>query len=159
MSGINRQPTGWLGFLGIKNFGRNPAVTVDALAPTWDLSDLYENAGAVHAERAYPLALNAGVNILFQPGNQTVWRVQAFSAYLETGGAATVQATLARVAQDGLLSVFLTPPQTLAINSRGALALEREILLLPGEALSLSVLALTGAPVGAAQVRYTPLQA
>ena len=41
MSSINRQPNGLLGFLGIKNFGRNPTSLGEQLAPTWDISRLY----------------------------------------------------------------------------------------------------------------------
>lgn len=161
MTAINRQPTGWLGFLGIKNFGRNPRDTSDILSPTWDLSQLYYNAGALHSEVAYPFVLAAGPNILFAPGNQSAWHVDAFSAYLECNGAATLTACLSRVAQDGALSVFLTPSVSITAAAPAGVALARNILLQPGEALALSVLSVTGAPgaVCAAQVRYTELQA
>lgn len=33
---INKQPTGLLGFLGIKNGGRYPEQLISALSPTWD---------------------------------------------------------------------------------------------------------------------------
>lgn len=39
--GINRQPYGLLSFLGLKNFGRNPAALADNLAATLDLRDWY----------------------------------------------------------------------------------------------------------------------
>lgn len=38
---INRQPGGLLGFLGIKNGGRNPDQLSNVLAPTWDSAEVY----------------------------------------------------------------------------------------------------------------------
>lgn len=38
---INRQPGGLLGFLGIKNGGRNPDQLSNVLAPTWDAAEVY----------------------------------------------------------------------------------------------------------------------
>ena len=38
---INRTPGGLLGFLGIKNGGRNPDTLATTLAPVWDLSKTY----------------------------------------------------------------------------------------------------------------------
>lgn len=41
MVSINRQPGGMLGFLGIKNGGRNPDQLSTVLAPTFDTRELY----------------------------------------------------------------------------------------------------------------------
>lgn len=44
--GINTQPVGLLGLLGIKSVGRNPSVLADSVAPTFDMAALYVGAVA-----------------------------------------------------------------------------------------------------------------
>lgn len=89
MSFINKSPVGWLGFLGIKNFGRNPSQVAEVLAPTWDLSELYLSAqrvtvitsGTINGVGTYPA---------FTPPAGRVWYVAAFSVTTNALNAANV---------------------------------------------------------------------
>jgi hypothetical protein len=85
VTAINRQPTGWLGFLGIKNFGRNPSTAAQVLAPTWDLADLYL------AQSRKWLTTSIAVNALgnypcFGPPAGQVWHVWSFGGITPTLG-------------------------------------------------------------------------
>ena len=157
MSTINRSPQGWLGYLGIKNFGRNPPSSGDVLLPTWDLAPMYLNAGAEHGEIPYTAVGGVGANLVLEAGND-VLHVDAFSAYLETGAGESLHVALARVDQSQARSVYLEPSVALTASQQRGIALTREIWLQPGEWLSVNVLEITGAPNWAIQFRFTRCQ-
>lgn len=81
MTTINRAPTGWLGFLGIKNFGRNPATASDVLAPTWDVSDLYYAGSRRYAKTVHTVAALGLIYESFVVPPNEVWRIDAYGIW------------------------------------------------------------------------------
>lgn len=158
MSSINRQPTGWLGFLGIKNFGRNPVSATEQLLPTWNLQELYLNAAAEYGNIPFTAVGGLGDNVVFQAGSDAIY-IDTFSAYLQTGAGQAIQAALTRVKQDSTYAILLEDPVSIGASTQTATALKRPIWLQPGEQLGVNVLALTGAPNWAIRWRFTRLRA
>lgn len=78
MTTINRAPTGLLGFLGIKNFGRNPENIGSTVAPAWDLENLYLVASATIGP-VVTAAFPAGPNLVWQVPQNEVWWVESMS--------------------------------------------------------------------------------
>lgn len=163
MSFINKQPTGWLGFLGIKNFGRNPSRAAETLAPTWDLSDLYlatsrrllTTAGTYTATGTFPApAVPAG----------QVWYVYAagwISAVLAAGNTLNAQLQIYNVALGQAVPLAGTGPQLgVPVGGRCVSALVRPVILQPGEALAAYCSTFSGANIGyTANLLYTILEA
>lgn len=85
MTAINRQPTGWLGFLGIKNFGRNPSTASEVLAPTWDLKELYLAQSRRWSTISIPVNGLGNYPALGPPAGQ-VWYVWSFGGVSPTLG-------------------------------------------------------------------------
>lgn len=83
MSAINRQPQGLLGFLGIKNGGRNPEALSPVLAPTWDLHELYLYG---NDEWDYATGSFAAVGYvpLFTPPTGEAWYVLSCGVWTDT---------------------------------------------------------------------------
>lgn len=78
MTTINRAPLGLLGFLGIKNFGRNPEAMSGVLAPTWPLDRLYLASSATIGP-VVTSALSIGVNSVWTVPQNEVWWVESVS--------------------------------------------------------------------------------
>jgi hypothetical protein len=78
VSTINRAPTGLLGFLGIKNFGRNPETIAPVVQPTWNLEELYLVAGATIGP-IVTAAFPAGNNLVWDVPQNEVWWVESMS--------------------------------------------------------------------------------
>ena len=68
MTTLNRRPIGLLGYLGIKNGGRDPAQLAPVLSPTWDLEQLYLAGGSL-----YESVTVSGLVV----GNTVVWMTLA----------------------------------------------------------------------------------
>jgi hypothetical protein len=163
VSFINRQPTGWLGFLGIKNFGRNPTQAAETLAPTWELSDLYlatgrrliTTVGTYTGTGTYPVQ---GV----PPGQ--VWYVYAasvISSLLVAGNTLNATMQIYNTSLGQAVTLGGTGPQLgVPVGGRCVAALNRPIILVPGEALASYCATFSGANIGyTANVLYTVLEA
>jgi hypothetical protein len=155
---INRVPTGWLGFLGVKNFGRNPREHGEVLQPVWDLRDIYLNANVRYATLAFDPAMVIQSYTLFTCPLDEVWYVSQFSFYFNTQAASSVTLELIQLSQSGA-SCGISNSASLIASQIGSLALDRELWLSPGEALGVRVLALTGAVGFKPSLRYSVLQA
>lgn len=93
MSGpIQRIPPGFLGFLQLKNFGKNPSELPDVLTPTLGMFDWYMQANAESRFSSWSLATNAtgpviigsfaNTNLLVP--NTEIWFVIAANVGLQT---------------------------------------------------------------------------
>jgi hypothetical protein len=162
---INKQPTGWLGFLGIKNFGRNPSQVAEVLAPTWDLSDLYLassrqlviTTGTINAVGTYPA---------FSPPAGRVWHVWGFGVLSVAMNAANVID-----ASPMIYNVPLGHPvvignglNTIAdgtvAGSRVSFGIDRPVILVPGDSIGFYCNRYVGpALTYTAHMLYTVLQA
>lgn len=156
---INRNPLGLLGFLGIKNFGRNPQTLSDNLAPTWDLSELYLNSAPQFAEDTDLGVAAAGLYVSHSPPQGEIWFVSDCSAYVQTAGGTTAVVNLARVGQVNSLYVSISdwlligPAQIRNIYSPRC-----PLVLGQGERIGYYVSDLSGGTFNiAVAIRYTPM--
>jgi len=139
---INRQPTGWLGFLGIKNGGRYPSQSSDTLAPTWDLSDLYLSNSRNWA------TTSAAVNGLgnyphFTPPNGQVWYVHSYGGVSPTLGSGETLIMVPLLWNTALgYGTPLSDGTSLqaAVGNRASVALPRPIILGPGDSLGFAAI-------------------
>lgn len=164
MSGINRQPTGILGFLGIKNFGRNPEQVGEVLSPVWDYAPWYLQTNAQFRNAA--VSFNAvGFFAVFQVPNNEVWTVHALSCLAgPLGGGETIRIHAAIA--DQASSVFTILPTTsddrvATANDFGICAAQGNFILGPGEVAGMfcSDLTTVGAIGATAAIRLTAMQA
>lgn len=158
MSEISRIPQGILGFLGIKNGGRNPRYLVDQLAPTWDMTSLYlENAAQYQSTVS---TLNAtGYLALFSAPPGELWLVTDYSVDLATGAGEAWQGVLSRATANNLAQVRLADDRTFGASAWGAMVAPRNLYLAPGESLGISTDSVTGPVDYVSQIRYVILQA
>jgi len=161
VTAINRAPVGWLGFLGIKNFGRNPAGASDVLAPTWDLAELYLAANRTWVTAPFTITGIGRFPTGQVPAGQ-VWRVDAY-AYITNVLAAGNTVRMSICTYNAALDypVPLGGPVGSAIaTERCVAALARPIILQPGESLGAYVESFAGANIpGNAYDSYTRLDA
>ena len=161
MSFINRQPTGWLGFLGIKNFGRNPSTAADVLAPTWDLSDLYLAQWRTWVNSSQVISAQ-GNFIAFTPQAGQVWHIHGFglkTGVLGAGGAVNGCLSM-RAGNPAVLVPLTTPGVTPPVGAAWAVALDRPIILAANESLSYDVTEFAGANLNVIlKICYTQLDA
>lgn len=158
MTMINRIPAGWLGFLGIKNFGRAPSSSGEVLAPTWDLADLYLNSNIRYASAVYAAQANGVTVPLFTAPLSEVWVVHQFGCYVDTAAGAACQVDLVQISQAGE-NCAIANSISLGANGKGSLCIQRPVMLSPGEALGFRNLGLTGNGGFLPTIRYTPLVA
>jgi len=137
VTAINRQPTGWLGFLGIKNFGRNPTAAADTLAPTWDLAALY-----LAQPRIFGTTANTptGLGLLYAsftvPPAQ-VWHVESFGIISAPLATTTVFAGVPVIFYSPT-SVYVPlqhPDAPKAIGTVFATGISRPIILAAGQSI------------------------
>lgn len=160
MTGINRQPAGVLGFLGIKNFGRNPETLGNTLAPVWDYTDFYLEAAAQISQISGTWDA-AGTLGIFTPPAGEVWFVSHFGLRTDVIGGRTVNGVLTVSKTNGIGVVPLSQNGASATTAtdRVTLAMNRPIILQPGEELGAFVNHFVGAAglVVNYAVRYTPM--
>lgn len=74
-------PAGWLGFLGIKNGGRQPNKVNDDLACTLDMAQFYRagNRALLFGPGAGVAAVQNGLTVLTTVPNGKVWLVESYS--------------------------------------------------------------------------------
>lgn len=161
MTTINQQPQGLLGFLGIKNGGRNPGELLGTLSPGWDLEALYLNAAAEISAGAYSIA-GIGYQPAFVVPNDQIWRIQGFGVYSNAalGAGVSVRATPA-VRDPG--GIIVLPLQTVSVtqttNDLFVTGTEREFYLQPGYSIGLVTSLVAAGPVACtANLRFTRLR-
>lgn len=164
MTGINRNPGGLLGFLGIKNFGRNPQGLTDQLAGTWDLADLYLSAAAIQSQYSATFTA-AGKQMAFAVPSGEYWYVRNFSVRTDVIGGAggSIDIACAIDSQSNLVTLNVGDSSgiTSVATARAAAFLPRPIVLQPGESIGAYVLefSLPAPIVNAYSIRYTVLPA
>jgi hypothetical protein len=148
---INKQPNGLLGFLGIKNGGRNPSTLAEILSPTLDLAQLYY---ASYVEYVQNNLIITGLGPFFALGtpNNESWYVDSFgvrSATLATGDA--LNYGLARISASGNEFTPLMSDMELdgVPGQRLYRAVDRGLVITSGETLGIYVTAWAGAPIAA----------
>lgn len=102
MPNINKLPFGLLGFLGLKNGGRNPQELAETLAPTMDLTDLYFGTNK-QLVRLSGNVTAIGFNLLGAVPNDEVWALTGCSCNSNAvlGAGVTLKGLMAYAAIDG----------------------------------------------------------
>jgi len=144
VTSINRQPTGWLGFLGIKNFGRNPVIAPDSLQPTWDLADLYLAGSQTYIDGGVSVIAAIGSSPLLTVPNGEVWWVHHYACFLQTGAGETWNGNLARISQSALIACPLDNESILVGVASLQRAVKGPFVLQSGESLGVSGVAVIG---------------
>lgn len=151
---INRVPYGLLGFLGIKNGGRNPVSLNDTVAPVWDLAGLYLETNTEFFSTT--VNVNAlGYFVGFSSSIAEVTYVHAFGVMSNAalGAGVTLAAVPMVTDQNGITTGNAVPLQTSDISARATTgnrfvcALERPIIMAPGQQVGIFVYDLTAGPV------------
>jgi len=163
VSVINRAPLGWLGFLGIKNFGRNPATTAEILAPTWDLAELYLSANRSYETGAFTIS-GLGYYLFAAPNPGKVYYVNAYGAIMQALAAGNVldfTLVLYNVALGYGVPIGGTGPTIAApVGSRPTVGLQNPVIIHAGESLAIWVSSFAGANItGQFNICYTRLDA
>jgi len=159
VSTINRQPAGLLGFLGIKNFGRNPETLSANLAPTWDLSDLYLNSNPLYAE-VTSTAAAAGYTICHTPPPGEIWYVMDGGVSFFSGAGISWTGHLARGSPNNVTTIPMGPIETAPATGRAVLWHSYPFILAPGENVGFFTLAVTGGATNFySSIRYARLLA
>lgn len=158
MSSINRNPFGVLGFLGIKNFGRNPATFSDQLAPTWDLARQYAETNSTILR--VDANINAtGYTIYFQVPQDRVWWIHNVGWNLPNPVPVGEEIELA-IWQSGTASTGAIPlglPARVVAGYFGCNG-ARDFILSPGEQIGVFCTRLIGAGMDLTMTaRYTEM--
>jgi hypothetical protein len=158
MSSINRNPFGILGFLGIKNFGRNPSSVADVLAPTWDYSDWYLNTNSTLLT-ANPTLTAVGGTIIFQVPDDRVWWVSNFDVFVSTDPGEAIRYNIARFTNATLTQrCVLGPQETVGASTDLRTGyFGSPIILSPGEGLGVNIMSITGNITAFSNVRVTEM--
>jgi hypothetical protein len=156
---INRIPWGLLGFLGIKNGGRNPSALADFVQPGWDLGELYLQTNSEFFSTAG--AVNAlGYNVGFSSALAEVTWVHGYSVVTATLGAGQALNGCIMVAdQNGITGVAYGPIRDPgAVGNRLLLALERPVILSPGQQIGFYISSIAAGPINyTTQIRVSRL--
>lgn len=146
MSRINRQPKGLLGFLGIKNTGRNPSTLAEQMLGTWDLSSLYLVNGAEYAQRTDNATVTTTI-IGDGPAVGEVWYVHEYGARTANLLAGETVSFAIGIYGPAGTNVFVPTTSLTAVSAvpgdRYCVASNRPVILTPGETLGLFVTDIT----------------
>jgi len=157
VSFINRVPNGLLGYLGIKNFGRNATFLSETLTPVWDTSELYLANDAVYLNSTAG-GLGLGITLVFDPPMDEVWWVHDYSVVFETAVGGAVVAQLCRVGLSNTSFVDLTTTIALGASVASALVINRPLILAPGEKVGIDTRGVVGVVNTTHAIRYTALK-
>lgn len=155
---INRQPVGLLGFLGIKNFGRNPDTLATVLSPVWETSDLYLSQSSRYSVTNISVAATGGATVLTVP-NGKVWKVYAVSIRFTPGVGAAVSVTPCLSPQSpSTVYVAMGASAGFTNAAPGTVFFNREAVIEAGTGIGYTCEALTAGPVaGIVYCRYVEL--
>jgi hypothetical protein len=157
---INRNPNGLLGFLGIKNGGRNPGVLTAELSADFELSELYYCNNPIMDAYTQLGVAAAGSYVAFTPPDNNVWKVLEYSAFVSTPAAVTCDVALAKLGQANTRWVGLSDSVALVASQSKVITSEYPGIIAQGERLGFYVATVTGAGLNIeVQVRYALLEA
>ena len=140
---INLTPPGLLGFLGIKNGGRNPQSLGETLAPVWDFSDLYFLQG-LRFEDTTSTVNAAGYVIEHQCPENEVHLIHAMSLFVRCGVGESITFTLDWAQFNNLIAVAVTDSRQVGASTDAVVTLPRPIWLSPGESLGYGIANIAG---------------
>lgn len=148
MPTINKLPSGWLGFLGIKNGGRYPEEAASVLSPTWDMRDLYTYGNSEIDNVSLALAA-IGAQVYTTIPSGEAWLILQQAAVSDT---LTVGQTIEFVTNwtDAASLVNIETSDALGSRTVGARAMavcRQPYIAGPGQKLGVSVQQLAAGPV------------
>jgi hypothetical protein len=136
VTAISRLPAGLLGFLGIKNSGRNPQMLVSQLNPVWDISRLYLDYAAEY-ERAAGTITATGYLATLQAPIGEVWYITDACVDVATPAGTTWTGAFSRSGAVVADNVNISNAQSLAASSWTTFvpAHTWPLILSPGESI------------------------
>lgn len=146
-------PAGWLGFLGIKNGGRQPRFVASDLASTLDMAMFYRagNRTLLFGPGGGVPAVQNGLSLLATVPNGKVWCIEAVGAVSTAalGAAANVIAQISiNAASAGSGSFLAGPPsfggQRAVTGEKVQCSLTQPVIAMPGD--SINVFTVCAAP-------------
>lgn len=149
MSGINRQPTGLLGFLGIKNGGVNPQDLATTVAPTWDLAQQYLQTNTEFFSVGGTISA-LGYNTGFASSASEVTYVHAFGIITSTLAAGNSLGCAIEIADQNGITGVIVPEISARVSQpteRLVLGLQNPVILSPGQQIGFYVWAFAGANI------------
>ena len=141
---LSRQPDGLLGFLGIKNGGRNPQFLIETVQPTFDLYAHYLNTAPEYGYVDSTVVLGASIIFLANPGE--ILYVTDFNVEAVTVAGQAIRYDLRRGRQN-VGDVALTAPTNIGASSFTSLSFNQPIWLMPDEWLGIGASLVTAGPV------------
>lgn len=139
---LNRAPDGLLGFLGIKNGGKNPQFLAEYCQPVFDLYEHYLNTAPDYSYiEATVNATGEVIYLLANPGE--VLYVTGFDITASPGAAEAFTYQLCRGRQN-VGTHALTSPLALGASTFSGIAFTEPLWLMPDEWVGLRALAVTG---------------
>lgn len=148
---INRIPPGLLSLLDLKTMGQNPVLLGDELLAQIDLTELYVGAvattrqgttNAFAAPGLYPTA--TGYSFVAQPGELLVIEKVCIIPTANLAVGVTQRARIA-VADSAGVMTYVSPAASGTAGERPAVAVDRNLVLGPGQTLQLWIEAAAGA--------------
>lgn len=152
---LNRAPDGLLGFLGIKNGGKNPQFLAPYCQPVFDLYDHYLNTAPEYVFVSAALSSGDNIQLLAEAGE--VLYVTSFSVSASPGVGEAVSYQLGRGMQNAG-SVSLTSTLVLGASTFQGIAFTDPLWLMPNEWVGTRVLSVTGVVDGFFSARFVRLQ-
>lgn len=160
---VNRQPEGLLGFLGIKNGGRNPQALGDVIAPTWAATEMYLSPPSLWDANSGTETSTGGVITHTVPDGK-VWYVHGYSVRFTTPAGDAISATACMIPSSAAATIFVAMGDTLtlvagAIAQGGHTSFNRPQWLFSGDSVGYTcdyILTAVSVPWNA-YIRYTEL--
>jgi hypothetical protein len=166
VSGINRIPSGLLGFLGIKNGGRYPQQLSDVLMPTVNMAPWYIQTN-IQSRRATPVNVTAvGFTSYLQVPAGELWAITAaqWNSNAVLGAGVSLRGFVAAAQIDGVgfAGAALGPYAAMTAGEVfvSGSTLQNPLILPPLTEVGFFASLVTAGPVaGALQLWYTRLEA
>jgi hypothetical protein len=154
---VNRQPTGLLGYFGIKNGGKNPQSLSETLLPQLDLLDWYLNTAPQFATTTGTIAAGANVITVAPPAGEA-WHVTHYGVWADTGVGDTIGALfVVRFNYTNTITIPVTDSTNAVASTTTVRALRDPQWLMPGESLGFGAWTVVGTSDVYTYVRYTIL--
>lgn len=160
MTTINRSPNGLLGFLGIKNGGRNPQQLTEILQGNYQLNELYDANNPIWDVNTQLGVAVAGSYVAFTPPDNNVWKVLQYSAFVAAPAGVTCDVALVQLGQANARFVALSDSVSLVAGQAAITRAPAPGVVAQGERLGFYVAAVAGAGFNIElQVRYALMEA
>lgn len=152
---VSKLPAGLLGYLQIKNGGRNPEQLATFLQPTLDLWPLYLALDRRTTSTAFNIASVNTQSVVPVTEGQAWWIIQviAITPVLTAGQTVRLAPTMLRGGITNLIGEFSAA--VAGEQAYGTLELNQPTILVPGDSVGVATASLAAGPINACDLRVT----